>query len=485
MEQNLTELPRLGTGVPGLDAVLAGGLVVGDAYLVLGLPGTGKTTLGNQLAYARAVAGDNVVYATLLTETHDRMLAHLRGFRFFDPGVVGTRLRYLSLLRVLREEGLDGVLEAMRHAVRDHGASLLIVDGTSAAEELAPSRFDYSRFVQELQARSALLGCTTVLLVGDTAEELAAEARHVDGVLQLANERVHARDVRWLRVTKLRGSDYLNGQHQFAITDAGLDIYPRLEAAVLGTAPPTPRGDRLAVGVPALDAMLDGGLLPNTSTMVLGTPGAGKTVLGLHFVAEGARHGEPGLIASFHETLPSLVDTAQGLGQELEPHVESGLVRVLWRPPLELSPDAWAWDLLAAVAEHRPRRLVVDALSDLVRLFAVSERQAAFAQALTNELRARGLTMLFNVEIDSFVGPGLAPPIPAVSATMDNGLLLRTVELNSRLHRLLSILKTRQSAFDPTIRQFVIGSRGIEIGESFGETAALLTGTADPAPGTA
>jgi circadian clock protein KaiC len=150
--------------VPGLDAVLSGGLIVGDSYLIVGAPGIGKTTLGNQLAFAHAAAGGTVLVATLLTETHDRMLGHLRGFDFFDPSLANGRIRYLSLLRPLEENGVDGLLEALRLAVRDQGTTMLVVDGTTAAEELAPSGFAYGRFVQGLQARSAILGCTTVLL---------------------------------------------------------------------------------------------------------------------------------------------------------------------------------------------------------------------------------------------------------------------------------------------------------------------------------
>ena len=473
-------LARVPTGVPGLDAVLGGGLLAGDAYLVVGAPGTGKTTLGNQLAFAHAAAGGAALVATLLTETHDRMLAHLRGFRFLDPEQVGGRVRYLSLLRPLEEGGLDGVLEALRRDVREHGAGLLVVDGTAAAEELAPSGFDYGRFVHGLQAWSALLGCTTVLLSSGRTEEAGAVATHVDGVLELRLEQAGARDVRWLRVAKLRGSAYLNGQHRFAIGEAGVAVFPRLEAALAGVVPdpPAPTG-RLALGVPGLDAMLEGGLLPGTSTMLLGSPGAGKTLLALHFLAEGARRGEPGLLAGFHETPPTLAATADGIGLDLGRHLEAGLVRVLWRAPLETSPDAWAWELLALAEEHRPRRLVVDALSDLNRLFVVPERQAAFAQALTNRLRALGITALFALELDTFAGPELAASVPGVSAAFDSGLLIRTGELRSRLVRLVSVLKMRQSGFDPTIRRCAIGERGIELGEAFGEAAGLLTGEAD------
>jgi circadian clock protein KaiC len=153
---------------------------------------------------------------------------------------------------------------------------------------------------------------------------------------------------------------------------------------------------------------------------------------------------------------------------------------MIWRPPLELAPDEWAWQLLAAVDEHRPRRLVIDAFSDLLPLFAVPERQSRYTPALANILRDRGVTTLFLFEIDAFVGPALSVPVQNLSATMDNGLLLRTVELASSVRRLVSILKERQTGFDPTIRELLIGAQGITVGDPF-EATALLTGAAVPA----
>jgi len=283
-------------------------------------------------------------------------------------------------------------------------------------------------------------------------------------------------------VAKLRGSNYLHGHHGFAIGDDGIVVFPRMEAAHARLQPGWPEpGERLAFGIAGLDAMAAGGPMVGSSTLVLGTPGAGKTVLGLHFLDEGTRRGEPGLLAGFQETSSGVASTAGGIGIGLGRHLDSGLVRMTWRPPLEFEPDEWAWHLLAAVDKHQPRRLVVDAFSDLFRLFVVPERQTHFAHALVNGLRDRGVTTLFLMEIDAFAGPALTVPVPNLSATMDNALLLRTVELHSALHRMVSILKLRQTAFDPAIREFTIGSQGIVVGEPF-DAAELLTGSATPLP---
>ncbi len=469
------EHPRLRTRVKGFDRLLDGGLLAGDAYLVSGGPGTGKTTLGNQLAFQHAAAGETAVIFMLQTEPHEWMLAHLGGFDFVRPELINKRIHYVSLLRQLENDGLAGVLQAVQGAVREHDASMMILDGAGLVETLEDREPSLGRFVRDLQARAAMLNCTSVLLSSRTAQSMLAP--HVDGVIELDFEPVESRDTRWIRIAKQRGARHLNGRHQFEINKAGIVVYPRLESVAGNGVQEGPISERrMSTGVEGLDRMLGGGLIEGSTTAVFGTPGVGKTLLDLQFHGAGSLDGESGLHVTFQESADVLAATCDRLELPYGDFLRSGAVIVKREPALERSPDGWAWSVLDAVEELRPARLTIDAFTDVARMFAVPSRQTSFGIAFSNELRNRGVTTIVNLELDTYVSQTVEFPVPKISPMIDSGILMRSVELDSDIRRMISVIKHRQSWFDSAIREFCIERGGIAIGNQF-DAAKFLTGS--------
>src|SRR5581483_3865517 len=259
-------LRRIPTGIAGLDRILGGGVFTGGAYIVMGLPGAGKTTLGNQVAFRHVAEGGRALYVTLLSETHARMLQHLQTLRFFDAAVIGRGLTYVSAFHVLETEGLKGILGLLTREVREERITLLVIDGLVTAEQAAASDTEVKKFVHEVQTLMSLTGCTAILLTNVSDRSSYPTHTMVDGIVELRDDLFGARAVRTLTVLKFRGGEQLRGRHVFDITNDGLVVHPRIES--LPAPPLKPQTRALArTGIRQLDAMLGGGVDESSSTL--------------------------------------------------------------------------------------------------------------------------------------------------------------------------------------------------------------------------
>ncbi len=475
--------PRVPTGVPGLDTLLGGGWLHGGTYIVTGVPGTGKTILGNQFCFSTVASGGKAIYLTVLAESHSRMVLHLQEMRFFRREAVGRTLHYESGYAPLKAEGLGGLSRLIFRAVREHGATALVVDGLSAVEERAESRLAFREFLHGLCVHNAMAGCTTLLLTGQRNDAADPQFAMVDGVVLLAMEPLGVKSVRSIEVTKFRGGAQLVGKHSFDITHAGVVVYPRTEALYSQQTERVPElNERLSFGIPRLDEMLHGGLVRYSSTLVFGSPGSGKTLMCLHFLAEGARQGEPGLYFGFVETGERLLNKAAMMGLDLRKYAKTGLVTLESRVAVESLPDALVQELFDLVKKHGIKRLVLDGLEPFIQESTDPHRTPRFLTAMNNALRALGVTTLATQQTNTLFGPELNAPLERVEAIIDNILLLRFVELRSQLYRMLSVLKMRESDNDPALRLFTISADGIDVAETFESAEAILTGQARPLP---
>jgi circadian clock protein KaiC len=264
---------------------------------VIGPPGSGKTILGNQFCFNHAARnGGRCVYLSMLVESHSKMMRHLTSLDFFDPSLIPDRIYYVSGYSALREGGPDALLDLLRATLQDRRASLLVVDGVESIRQLGEGERRIKEFIHELQAFTAMIGCTTLLLSLEDAGYTSTENAVVDGIIELTDDLVGPRAVRELVVHKFREGGYLRGRHEVEIGHEGMVVHPRTE--IQFDQPParaTEERIRMSFGVTGLDEMLSGGLPSGSTTALLGAPGAGKTMLGLSFLVEGARRGQQGI----------------------------------------------------------------------------------------------------------------------------------------------------------------------------------------------
>jgi circadian clock protein KaiC len=328
-------LTRVPTGIVGLDTITRGGFFQGGVYLIVGQPGTGKTILGNQLCFQHLTTGGNVLYITVMAESHTRMFAHLQSQAFFDLAQVGGQLKYFSAFSAFEKEGLDGLSHFLRKEMREQRASLLVLDGLTPLGELAPSSVAFERFLERLQATTQAHNGVTVLLSQPHAQVGAAAYTMVDGVVELHATLVGSRNVRELTLAKFRGTGFLEGRHGYTITSNGLVVAPQIEAVYpvphTAAADPLAGDDALSMvdtGVDGLNAMMNGGLPSTSATLVVGAPGTGKTLLGLHFLMAGAKRNERGLFFGFNELPQRLVSKAERIGLPLRDAVSIASVRL-------------------------------------------------------------------------------------------------------------------------------------------------------------
>lgn len=278
------QLARVCSGVRGLDTILKGGFFEGGLYIIQGEPGSGKTILANQICFNHLAAGGRAVYATLLSESHARLMQQLRTLTFFDESALPDRLVYLSALAALEDRGLGGLLDLLRREIFARRATLLVIDGFLAAEASSSNEREFKKFVHELQSHAVAAGCTVFLLTNGSNRPSRPERTMVDGILMMSRREVDARSEREFEVLKLRASGYLEGRHSCEITSDGLIFYPRLESYYARPSRDASLGfSRVSSGVPSLDRLIGGGIPTGSTTVAFGSPGVGKTTFGLHW----------------------------------------------------------------------------------------------------------------------------------------------------------------------------------------------------------
>lgn len=480
MKEKVT-IRALATGVPGLDAILGGGLPEFSFNLILGPPGSGKTTLAHQIMFTLATREAPALYFTVLGEPPLKMLRYQQLFSFFDPDKFNESIRYVNLSDDVATGNFEQVLARITQEVEASSPALVFVDSFRSAMLDPPHQsrdmISQQQFIQQLGIQLSCWQATT-FLIGEYLSEGDPNPVFTvaDGLLSLEQSVYRNSMVRQMQVLKMRGQSTRPGMHTFRITPDGIEVYPA--ALVIGdtgkateSSGPLRSKVRLATGVPRLDEMLGGGLPSGYSLLVAGPSGSGKTILATAFLAEGVRRGEPGVIVAFEQT-PS-----QSWIRTLDDLVRAGKIGLINTRSLDLSIDEIVQHLVTLIHKMKATRVVIDSLSGFELAVAPAFRED-FRESLFRMfavLSGLGVTVLMTSELeDRYIDLRFSP---YGSAFLTDAIIVqRYIEVESRLQRVMAVVKVRASDHSTEIRRFEITEGGIVIGDPVMDFEGILGG---------
>ncbi|MBD1601093.1 ATPase domain-containing protein [Pseudomonas typographi] len=468
---------RLATGVPGLDEVLGGGLPEFSFNLIAGPPGCGKTTLAHQMMFALATPEHPALFFSVLGEPPLKMLRYQQQFDFFNSDAINHSVRYINLADDTLSGNLDEVLRRIVTEVETYGPAFVFVDSfrsvVLATQTQDNPNNNLPQFVQQLGMLMTTWQATT-FLIGEYFTEVDTNPVFTvaDGLIWLRQSVQRNSVVRKMEIMKMRGQPTLPGLHTFRINTAGITVFAPAGMQQRSAPRPRPPGKRLQMGCARLDEMLGGGLPQGYSLLVAGPSGSGKSILAASFLAQGASEGETGVMAVF-EQRPS-----HSQNSALARLVEEGKVGLVDSRAADLSIDETVQMILEEIHRLKATRVVIDSLSGFELALAPTFRED-FRESLSRLVAALaqvGVSVLMTCELEDRYTDLRFSPYGTAFLT-DAIIVQRYIEVQSRLLRMMAVVKVRASAHSDELREYHIDDQGIQIGERLKGLEGLLGGS--------
>lgn len=484
---------RAATGIEGLDSILGGGLPRQRLYILEGSSGTGKTTVGLQFCREGVRRGESVVYVSL-SESEEELLeviaSHgwsaegIRIIAFPDTGdeeAPGAEYTLFHPSEVELGQTTNRVLEA----VETYRPDRLVLDTLSGLRLMADDPLRYRRQIQSLRAFLTARGCTVVIIDEIESDTMPFQPRSLaHGVIALeSNLPDYGPPRRRMYVRKVRGIPYASGYHDCRLFTGGMQVFPRLVAASHGH---MKRGSEfVSSGVPEIDDLLGNGLERGASTLIMGSAGTGKSTLSLCYCISAAERGERSVYFVFDENVATMCRRAEGLGMDLQRHLDAGMITLRQIDPAEMSPGEFAHLLRDLAADTELRLVVIDSLSGYLYAMPAERFLNLHLHELLSFLAGQGITTLMTLVQHGLLGENVQAPVE-LSFLADTLILLRYFEAQGQVRKALSVFKKRAGHHEATIRELFMSKDGLSVGEPLRDFEGVLTGVphfvGDPAP---
>jgi circadian clock protein KaiC len=350
----------------------------------------------------------------------------------------------------------------------------VVFDSLSEMRMLAQNPLRYRRQVLALKSFFATRGCTVLLLDDRSAEhddlQLHSIAHGVISLEQTVDQ--YGPERRRLRVIKMRGIPFSGGEHDFNLDTGGISVFPRLVAAEHRQ---QFEGSMVSTGTAALDALLGGGLARGTNTLFSGPSGVGKTTTAIACVRSALERGEKAVYYLFDEGLGTLLVRSRALGLNIDPHLESGRLHIKTLDPAEVSPGEFA-NMVRSAVEGGVQTVVIDSLNAYLQAMSGDRHLLLQMHELLTYLNQRGMVTILILAQHGVLGDIRADV--DLSYLSDGILMFRFFEARGSLLKAVSVVKSRTSEHEQTIREFRLGPRGVEVGDALQDFEGVMSGVA-------
>jgi len=475
-----SEHERASLGISGLDDILGGGVTKERVYLVEGTPGTGKTTLSLQFLLEGVRRGESGLYITL-SETKVELNA--------VAATHGWSLEKISVFELVNEAGLDPdseqtilhpseveLGETTREVMKQVDAlrpSRVVFDSLSEMRLLAQNPLRYRRQILALKQFFSNRQCTVLMLDDRTSDPSDLQLHSIaHGVISLEQSpRDFGAERRRLRIVKMRGLKFRGGYHDFVLDKGGLSVFPRLVASEHHLE----FSEALnSTGNNELDDLLGGGLTPGTNTLLIGPSGVGKTTTAIRCMLAALDRGAKVTYYLFDEGLKTLLKRSSALGMDLLPHIKSGALNIQQIDPAELSPGEFSSRVRVAIEQHGSTYLCIDSLNAYLQSMPGEQYLVLQMHEMLSYLNQSGVTTFLIVGQHGVVGD-MRSDID-LSYLSDAILIFRFFEAKGEVRTAISAVKSRTTSHERFIREFKLGTSGLELGDALRDFEGVMAG---------
>jgi circadian clock protein KaiC len=448
--------------------------------MVRGRSGTGKTILGYHFLDKGLSNGENVLYITFeepaveLIENAETLGFDFSEIPILDLSPTGGEFTDEESYSVLKPSEVEGgsTKSAITEAVEKHQPNRVVIDPLSQLRHLAPDEYQFNKTAASLMRFLKDTGATTLFTSQPDAEQADEDLQYLcNGSITISR----SDEGRYLKIEKLRGSDFQTGTHAYRIQDGqGIRLFPKLRPenqhheSAFKTVP---------TNVESLDSLLGGGLERGSITLLSGPSGVGKSTTATTLAKAFTDRNERAALYLFEESVESFTHRSEAIGLPVSEYMESGDMAVKAVEPLTLSADEFADQVRAEVEENDTKFVLIDGTAGYeLSLHAEGSDLRKELHSLARYLRNLGVTVVITDEIQDVTG-GFRASDSHVSYLADNILFLRYIEVRGDVQKAIGVLKKRFGSFESTLRSFRIDNNGIHIGEPLDDLRGVLTGT--------